>query len=120
MNKLTPLLASYRDRVIQNINFKINHETISVSFSEDEMIQFLGVKSFLFIEDEEVTDTTNILSSIEFLKDGFAEFVTEDEEYEEVTGLPNFSLDLIEKSLLIEAEAINIDGMKIKLTKFEN
>lgn len=120
MNNLTPLLALYRDRVIKAIDFKINHETISVSFSENEMIQFLGVKSFLFVEDELSTQAQNVLASIEFYRDGFAEFISEDEEYEEVYGLPNFSLNLTEKSLLIEAEAINISGTKIKLTKMEN
>lgn len=120
MNKLAPLLSAFRDREIKNIDFKIQRETISVLFTEDDIIQFLGVKSFLFIEDELTSQTPNILSSIEFYRDGFVEFITDDEEYEEVYGLPNFSLNLKEKALLIEAEAITISGKKIKLTSMEN
>jgi hypothetical protein len=122
MKQLSPLLSPFKDKTIKNIDFQIQKETISVSFNENKIIEFLGVKSFLYIEDDLVSKSRNILSSIEFYQDGFIEFIgsDDDDDYEEIYGLPNFSLDLLDQSLLIEAEAITIDGKKIKLTTLDN
>ncbi len=120
MNKLNPMLSSFKDRSVKNIDIQVHHETISVLFTENQSIEFTGVKSFLFVEDEFTNGNAEFLSSIEFYKDGFAEFITYDEDFEEIYGTPNFSLDFIDQSLLIEANAIHIDGKKIKLSKIEN
>lgn len=120
MNKLNPMLCSFKDKAVKNINIQVDYETISVLFIENQTIEFTGVKSFLFVEDEFTNGNTEILSSIEFYKDGFAEFITYDDDFEEIYGTPNFSLDFIDQSLLIEANAIHIDGKKIKLSKIEN
>lgn len=120
MNKLEPLLYSFKDKLIKNIAIKTNDETISVSFHENQTIEFLGVKSFLFVEDDVSTENQHFLSSIEFYEEGFAEFTSYDEDFEEIYGIPNFSLNFKDQSLLIEADAINIDGKKIKLSKIEN
>ena len=120
MNKLGSLLYSYKNKKIKHIDIKVNNETISVDFPENDIIEFTGVKSFLFVEDDIVKNEERHLSSIEFLEGGFAEFVSYDDEIEEVFASPNFALDFIDRSLLIEAESIHIGGVKINLNKVEN
>ncbi|MCK5763164.1 MAG: hypothetical protein KAH05_03500 [Clostridiales bacterium] len=120
MNKLGSLLYSYKNKKVKRIDIKVNNETISVNFPENDIIEFTGVKSFLFVEDDNIEVKENHLSSIEFLKDGFAEFVSYEDEFEEVFASPNFALDFIDRSLLIEAESIHIGGVKINLNKIEN
>ncbi|MCD6435746.1 MAG: hypothetical protein J7L15_05105 [Clostridiales bacterium] len=120
MNKLGSILYSYKNKKIKHIDIKVTNGTIAVDFPENDIIKFTGVRSFLFIEDDIVTDDERHLSSIEFLEDGFAEFVSYDDEYEEIFSSPNFALDFIDRSLLIEAEYIHIGGVKINLNKIEN
>ncbi|MBN2259044.1 MAG: hypothetical protein JW702_00715 [Clostridiales bacterium] len=121
MNRLESILCSFKNRKIKDIAIKVNNETISVNFPENDKIEFTGVKSFLFVEDNNSVNINKRLSSIEFFESGFAEFVSYDEdEMEEIYAAPNFALDFMDRSLLIEAEAIHIGGKKISLNKVEN
>lgn len=117
MNTLGSLLTSYKKQKIHQIDISVNQQKIRLQFKDLAPIEFTGVRSFLYVEDDLTFSDDKEVGSIEFYEEGFVEFVSSDDEFEEIFSVPNFSLDLRDKSLLIEAENISIGGKNLILNK---
>lgn len=105
LNKLSPV-------DVKSVAFDMKKGIIRVDLSEERMIQFEEVVSFFYTEDEVSYHTSLELKPIVYDAAGFdALFSSNDENDEEETfSVPNFSLCLDDRSMLIEAGKVQIFG----------
>ena len=120
MNNFRGLLDKYNAKSFQNIKINIEGEQITLLSREGDIIDFEGVRSFFYIEEEDMEFERLPNSSIEYNPAGFGEFVSLDDYEEEVYSVPNFSLSILNKNLLIEADSIKIAGSKFQLRTNSN
>lgn len=112
LNKLSPL-------DVKNIAFDMKKGTIRVELQDNRLIQFEDVTSF-FYTDEEVSYQTNLeLKPIVYDAAGFDALFSsfEDMDDDESYSVPNFSLCVDDRSMLIEAGKIQIFGNTYILTE---
>ena len=129
-SKLTPLLETLKQSVIEKFDISIPKDKISMDIkmnnncNDKVKIIFEEVFSFYFINEKDdlvrksCLDYTK-LHSIGYYKDGVGEFANldcpEDEITEEDISLPNFALELLNSSMFIEARSIKINDKKFRV-----
>lgn len=121
LNKLSPT-------DVKTIAFDMKNSIIRVGLQDESMIQFEDVVSFFYTDDEVAYQTSLDLKPIVYDAAGFdaefstyevePDFIFDDEEYEVVPfSVPNFSLCVDDRSMLIEAGKIRIGGSTYILTE---
>jgi len=129
-SKLTPILDSLKQSVIEKFDINIPKEKISIhikandSSVDDVKVTFEEVFSFYFINEKEnlsarpCFDYTK-LNSIGYYENGVGEFANLDCPKDEITekdiSLPNFALELFNSSMFIEARSIKINDKKFRV-----
>ncbi|HHT20474.1 MAG TPA: hypothetical protein GXZ74_03435 [Tissierellia bacterium] len=118
------LLNKLRPVDVKKIVFDMKKGIIRVDLQDESMIQFEDVISF-FYTDEEVSYQTHLdLKPIVYDAAGFdAQFTAYEDDWEEEDdfftpySVPNFSLCVDDRSMLIEAGKIKIGGSTYILTE---
>lgn len=129
--KLVPLLSKMESLAINKMNINMRQDTITLRLKplhekRDEIeITFEGVTAFYYLDENKQVHydwdlkATN-LKSITYYSDGIGEFAA----IEVVNGIevgpfavsyPNFVLEMMDKTLFIEAKAIKINDKKFKM-----
>ncbi|WP_432662245.1 hypothetical protein R9X47_17100 [Wukongibacter baidiensis] len=129
-SKLSPLLDSLRQSIIEKFDINIPKEKISIhikandSSAHDIKLIFEEVFSFYFINEKGNLSTSPCfdytkLNSIGYYENGVGEFANldcpEDEITEKDISLPNFALELLNSSMFIEARSIKINDKKFRV-----
>ncbi|WP_432406324.1 YxiG family protein [Wukongibacter sp. M2B1] len=129
-SKLTPLLDSLRQSIIEKFDINISKEKISIhirandSAVDEVKVTFEEVFSFYFINEKGNLSTRSCfdytkLNSIGYYENGVGEFANldcpEDEITEKDISLPNFALELLNSSMFIEARSIKINDKKFRV-----
>lgn len=112
LNKLTPI-------DVKTISFDMKNGTIRVDLQDNRSIQFEDVTSF-FYTDEEVSYQTNLaLKPIVYDAAGFDALYSsvDDSDEDDSYSVPNFSLCVDDRSMLIEAGKVQIFGSTYILTE---
>ena len=128
--KLIPLLNMVESLSINKMNINMRADTISLKLiklqekNEEIEIIFEGVSAFYYIDENKNIhydwdiQSTN-LNSITYYSDGIGEF----QALEVINGVevepfavsyPNFVLEMMDKSLFIEAKSVKINDKKFK------
>lgn len=128
--KLIPLLNMVESLLINKMNINMRADTISLKLiklqenNEEIEIIFEGVSAFYYIDENKQIHydwdikSTN-LNSITYYSDGIGEF----QAIEVINGVevepfavshPNFVLEMMDKSLFIEAQSVKINNKKFK------
>ena len=113
LNKLTPI-------DVKNIAFDMKKGTIRIDLHDERTIQFEDVTSFFYTDEEVAYQNNRELKPIVYDAAGFDALYssTDDSEEEESFSIPNFSLCVDDRSMLIEAGKIQIFGNTYILTEW--
>ncbi len=129
--KLIPLLSQMESLAINKMNINMRKDTITLKLKtlqekrDDIDITFEGVSAFYYIDENKQVHydwdlkATNI-NSITYYSDGIGEFAA----IEVIDGIetgpfavsyPNFVLEMMDKTLFIEAQSVKINDKKFKM-----
>jgi len=129
-SRLTPILDSLRQSIIEKFDMNIPKDKISIHIktsnkSTDKVkITFEEVFSFYFINENGNLTTKSCfdctkLNSIGYYENGVGEFANLDCPDDEITekdiSLPNFALEFLNSSMFIEARSIEINDKKFRV-----
>ncbi len=127
--KLIPLLSQMESLAINKMNINMRKDTITLKLKtlqekrDDIDITFEGVSAFYYIDENKQVHydwdlkATNI-NSITYYSDGIGEFAA----IEVIDGIetgpfavsyPNFVLEMMDKTLFIEAQSVKINDKEI-------
>lgn len=130
--KLIPFLDTMGSARIDGLNINLKQETITIRLrhtqkkaSEPIEITFEEVSSFYYLDEHHQTHpvpeaVTGGLSTVSFYSEGFGQFAA----IEVVDGIekppfsvsyPNFIVTMMDRSLLIEARSVKINGQAYRV-----
>lgn len=116
------LLNKIRPQDVKAIRFDMQNKSIEIDLEDNSSVRFTDVVSFFYTDEEIHTLIQRLeLSPIIYEAKGFDTlFSHEDVKEEEAFSVPNFSVSLEDKSVLIEAKSINIKGNNYHLDKISH
>jgi hypothetical protein len=126
MHKIHTLLDQYAEHTIDDFSISTEDKQIRLKLSHDASqvdVLFDDVKTYLFLDEE--LQTVNIASNtpihpISYYQNGYGEFITvevndQGESRESRIALPNFLLSFLDASMMLEAESIQVDGIRYSI-----
>lgn len=113
------LLNSLSPVDVLDIHFDIRGSKIRVDLKDERTIQFEEVISFFYTDEEYSYLHSNELKPIVY-KSGGIETITYFGDDDEPYAIPNISLCTYDRSMLIEAKKIQINGNTYDLDAIEN
>lgn len=116
---LNELLNNIRPLDVLGIHFDIKGSKIRVDLKDARSIQFEEVISFFYTDEEYAYLENSALKPIVY-KSGGIETITYFGDDDEPYAIPNISLCTKDRSMLIEAKKIQIDGSTYDLDEIKN
>lgn len=116
------LLNTINHKDVKAIRFDMTNAKIEIDLQDNSTVSFNDVVSFYYTDD----DVHGLIKTIElkpivYEAAGFETLFSHDDyQEEEAFSVPNFSVTLPDRSVLIEAKSINIRGNSYHLNKISN
>lgn len=130
--KLIPFLDTMGSALIDGMNINLKQDTITLRLKPNHMgltdpieITFEEVSAFYYLDEHRQAQplrnpTSETLSAISFYSEGFGQFAAIEvvdgiESPPFVVSYPNFIISMMDRSLLIEARTVKINGQTYRV-----
>lgn len=130
--KLIPFLDTMGSALIDGMNINLKQDTITLRLKPDHMnltdpieVTFEEVSAFYYLDEHQQAQpmrnpSRDQLSAISFYSEGFGQFAAIEvvdgiESPPFVVSYPNFIISMMDRSLLIEARTVKINGQTYRV-----
>ncbi len=125
-DKIHNLLDQFSEHTIDDFSICTEDKQIRLTLTHNTSevhVLFEDVETYLFLDEELQTvsiSNPQHIKPISYYKNGYGEFVTVEtnlhgDSRESRVALPNFLLSLLDASMMLEAESIEVDGVKYSI-----